>query len=373
MKLKLFLAALAVLIVFGVLAGVKAVQVKTMIEAGHAAGPPPEAVDVGPVRVDTWETARRSIGSVSAVEGVIVRTEVAGVVERIRFEAGQRVEPGAILVELEASIERANLAQARADADLAHRSLKRAKELFESGTVSEADHDQAVARVAETEARVASLEATLAKKTIRAAFAGYLGIKQISVGQYLQPGYAVVALQALDRVLVDFSLPQRDLAAVAPGLAVRAVDDAAPDRPLLGTLAAIDPQIDLDTRNFRLQATFDNPGQRLRPGMFVSVELVLGDSRRVVAVPSTAVLYAPYGSTVFVVNEGAGEGTPLTVEQRIVRLGQAKGDFVEITEGLTGGERVVTAGAFKLRSGQAIVVSDRGTRPPSLAPTPADS
>jgi membrane fusion protein (multidrug efflux system) len=303
--------------------------------------------------------------------GVIVRTEVAGVIARIRFVPGSRVAAGEILIELDRSIEEANLAQARADADLAARTLRRTRELFESGVVAEAALDAADAALAGIEARIASLEATLAKKTIRAPFTGTLGIKQVSVGEYLDPGDEVVSLQALDRVFVELSLPQRDLGRLAPGLAVRARVDAYPGETFVGRLSAINPQVDAASRTLRMQATFDNPDHRLRAGMFANVEVVLPEARTVQVVPKTAVLYASYGDTVFVV--GAGDGGSLAVTQQIVRLGETKGDFVEVAEGLAGGERVVTAGGFKLRNGQSVVLSDLGTREPSAAPNPRDS
>lgn len=375
MKLKVTVAVLAVLAIFGALAGIKALQIATMVRAGQKAGPPPTAVGVAPVRTETWESTLHSVGSVAAIEGTAVRTEVAGVVRKIAFEAGGRIAAGATLVELDRSVEEANLNQAKADADLARRTLTRARELFSSGTIAEADLDQAVSRMAEVEARGASLQATLDKKTIRAPFAGDLGVKRISVGQYLGPGDDVVSLQALDRVFVDFPLPQRDLARIERGLSVRAASDAHPTATFVGRVTAINPEIDPTTRNVWLQATFDNADRSLRSGMYVSVEVVLPQTRTVTVVPATAVLYAPYGDTVFVLNEAApGAGSDaLTVSQQIVRLGATRGDFVEVTAGLTGHERVVSAGAFKLRNGQSVVLSDLGTREPSEAPTPADS
>jgi membrane fusion protein (multidrug efflux system) len=305
----------------------------------------------------------------------VVRTEVAGVVSRLAFEPGQRVAAGTVLVELDRSIEEANLRQAEADAELARLSLMRARELAASGTISRADLDQALARGAETEARVASLAASLGKKTIRAPFAGQLGVKRISVGQYVQPGDELVALQALDRVLVDFWLPQRELQRLRPGLSVRLTSDADPGTTFEGRLSAVDPQVDPRTRNVRLQGTFDNPGRRLRAGMYVSVEVVLPQTRNVLVIPATAVLYAPFGDTVFVLADpppGAGPGT-WSVVQQVVRLGATRGDFVEVVEGLGGAERVVSAGAFKLRNGQPVTLSDVGTQQPSAAPTPADA
>jgi membrane fusion protein, multidrug efflux system len=370
MKLKVTFAVLAVLAIVGILAGIKVCQVRTLIHAGQAGGPPPVAVSAAPVQRVTWETTLRSVGSVAAVEGTVVRAEVAGVVRRIAFEAGAHVAAGTTLVELDSAIERANLGQAQADAVLARQNLSRARELAASKILPQADLDQNVSRMAEVESRMASLQASLDKKVIKAPFGGELGVKRISVGQYLQPGSEIVSLEALDRVFVDFFVPQRELGRVAKGLIVRAVSDAHPDAAFEGRLTAIDPQVDPATRNARLQATFDNPGHRLRSGMYVALEIVLPEKRTITVVPATAVLYAPYGDTVFVLNESA---KGLTVTQQVVRLGDTRGDFVEITEGLTGNERVVGSGAFKLRNGQAVVLSDVGTRPPSETPNPANS
>jgi membrane fusion protein, multidrug efflux system len=360
-----------VLLTIMVLAGIKASQFMAMGAAGEAAGPQPTTVAVGEVRADEWEVRMRSVGSVKAVEGITVRTEVAGLVEKIAFTPGRAVEARAVLVELDSSIERANLAQARAELDLAQRNLRRAEDLFATRSIPEADLDAARSQVAAVEARVASLEAQLAKKTIRAPFAGQLGIKQISVGQYLNPGEAVVLLQALDPVFVEFSLPQRELGRVREGLLVRARADAFPGDVFTGTLSAIAPEVDATSRNVRLQATFENPDRGLVSGLFVEVEVVMPERRAVKLIPSSSIVFAPYGDRVFVVSEG--ENGALTVSPTIVRLGEARGDFIEITEGLETGDRIVTAGAFKLREGAAIEVSDRGTVEPELEPTPANS
>jgi len=374
MKQKIILAVLTLLAVVGALAGIKALQIGALVRAAPP-GPPPETVGAAPVRSETWQSSLPAVGSIAAVEGTVVRSEVAGVVSRIAFVPGQHVAAGAVLVELDRSVEQANLRQAEADAELARLTLARSRELWASGTIARADLDQAVARGAEAEARVASLAASLDKKTIRAPFAGQLGVKQISIGQYVQPGDALVVLQALERVLVDFWLPQRELGQLRPGLTVRATSDADPGTAFEGRLSAIDPQVDPRTRNVRLQATFDNSERRLRAGMFVSVEVLLPETRTVLVIPATAVLYAPYGDTVFLLGDPAPGGAPgtWTVTQQIVRLGATRGDFVEVVDGLGGGERVISAGAFKLRNGQQVTLSDVGTLQPSAAPAPADA
>lgn len=367
----LSLALNLVLITLIALAGTKASQFMAMGAAGEAAGPQPTAVAVDEVREDEWEITLRSVGSVDSVEGVTVRAEVPGVVEAIAFAPGRAVEAGAVLVKLESSIERANLEQAYADLDLAERTLKRTQDLFGTRSVPEADLDAARSQLASAKGRVASLEATLAKKTIRAPFAGILGIKQISVGQYLNPGEAVVVLQSMDPVFVEFSMPQRELGKLEEGLAVRAQVDAYPDQVFEGTLTAVNPEVDPLTRNVRLQATFENPGKELRPGLYVDVQVVMPESRTVKMIPSSSIVFAPSGDSVFVVTDNE-DGQP-TVSPSIVRLGQTRGDYIEVIEGLEAGERIVTDGAFKLREGAVIQISDRGTVEPELDPTPANS
>ncbi|ANM30180.1 hypothetical protein ABI59_12250 [Acidobacteria bacterium Mor1] len=367
---RVLLALLVVAVAFVALAGTKVLQIGAMIEAGESFVPPPVAVGIAAAETEEWVETLGTVGSVAAVEGITVRNEIPGVVQRIAFQPGGRVSRGDLLVELDSLVEQANLKQAQADLALAERQIKRARELFATQTIPESDLDQAIASEAEARARVASLQATLLKKTIRAPFAGRLGIKQISTGQYLDPGDPIVELQAIDRVFVEFSLPQQALVDVEPGLPVRVQGDAF-DGELLGKITAINPQIDSASRNLRLQATFVNRDAVLRPGMYVNVDVILPRKREVVIVPTTSVMFAPFGNTVFIVEE-ADEGG-LVARQQIVRLGDTQGDFIEITEGLAGGERVVSAGAFKLRNGQAIVESDLGLIPPSKTPTPPDS
>lgn len=374
MKLRIFLAVLVVLVIIGALAGVRTLQVRAMIDAGANFVPPPVTVDVGTAETDTWERSLRSVGSVAPIDGVVVRAEVSGVIEEIAFTPGTRVAKGALLVRLDQTVEAANLRQAEADLALARRNNQRAQELFASQTVAESDLDSAAAAEAAADARMASLQATLAKKTIRAPFAGSLGIKRISLGQYVNPGDPLVDLQSLDPIYVEFSLPQREVPLLKPGLRVRATLDGVPE-PFLGRITAINPLVDEATRNLRLQATFSNSNGVLRVGMYVNVDVVLPETRTVVKVPATSILYAPFGNTVFTVTEQNGQdgSQQLIAQQQIVRLGDTEGDFVEIVEGLSAGQRIVSAGAFKLQNGQAIAVSELGTIPPSTAPTPPDS
>jgi membrane fusion protein (multidrug efflux system) len=263
------------------------------------------------------------------------------------------------------------LRAAEAAADWARVSLKRAQELFDSKTVSQAELDSADAAVKQAEAQADNIRALIARKFVRAPFAGRLGIREISLGQYLNRGSPVVSLQAFDPVFVEFALPQQNLSQLRDGLEVKVTLDAFPGETFSGKVTALNPQVDPSTRNLRIQGTVPNADGRLRPGMFAEVAVVLPEKRDVVVVPLTAVLNSTHGSSVFTVVPGdAGpDGKPTMVARHVsVRTGEARGDFVVITEGLKGGERVVTAGAFKLRDGAGVFESPVGSTTPSLEP-----
>lgn len=371
---KWILSIVVALVIIGAtvvfLGGTKFLQINAMIEAGKAGGMHPTAVSMGEVQRERWEIALSAVGSVSSVEGIMIRPEAPGVVKHIAFTPGAAVEEGTILVELDQSVEEANLEQAHADLDLAERTLRRANDLYATRSIPEADLDTARAQLAAAKGRLASLEATLAKKTIRAPFDGKLGIKTISLGQYLNPGDPIVALQSMDPMFIEFSLPQRELGRLAQGLEVRARIDAYPGVLFVGTLTAINPEIDPLTRNVRMQATFENPNGQLSPGMFAEIEVIMPEKREVAIVPASAIIYNPSGNRVYVVNQ---EGDSMTVRQTIVRLGETKGDFVEITAGLDGGEKIVVDGAFKLREGASVFPSEAGTVKPKLDPKPENT
>jgi membrane fusion protein (multidrug efflux system) len=249
--------------------------------------------------------------------------------------------------------------------------LKRAEELFATRTISQAELDAARASLEQEQAQVENLQAIVAKKTIRAPFAGRLGIRQVNLGQFLNKGEGVVSLQALDPVFVEFAVPQQNLPLIREGLEVRVTIDAFPERSFLGKLTAINPDIDRSSRSLRMQATLSNPEALLRPGMYANVEVVLPEKRSVLVIPSTAVLYATFGDSVFVVEDGEvlPDGSrPMVVRQQLIRTGETQGDFVVVTTGLKEGQRVVTAGAFKLRNGASVIESTVGVVEPSLNP-----
>ena len=374
--LLVLLGVVFILPVVGALAGIKFLQIRTLMAGSANQGPPPESVSLGEVRSENWETRIPAVGSVTAVQGVMVSAQSEGAVREITFEPGTAVEAGQVLVRLDTDVEQAQLRAAEAAAAWAGLSFKRAQELLESKTISQAELDSADAAVKQAEAQSDNIRAVIAKKTITAPFAGRLGIRLINVGQFLEKGQAVVSLQSLDPVFVEFSLPQQRLGVINEGLVVRATSDAFVGASFPGAITAINSDVDPATRNVRLQATLANANGQLRPGMFVSLDVVLPKAEPVLAIPATAVVYAPYGNSVFVAVDGeAGPDgqKPLIAEQRTVRLGLHRGDFVTVTEGLQAGDRIVTAGAFKLRQGAKIVPSDRGVTAPQLEPKPTDA
>ena len=376
MTKKIVLTLVLVLVLVGALAGIKGLQFKTMFEQGANFAPPPETVTTAEVKPDTWQSTLTAVGSVAAVQGVMIGAEMSGTVKNIAFESGATVRAGELLVELDSSVEQAQLRSALASADLARLNLERARELREKKMMSQADLDSAEAQAKQANAQIDNIRAVIAKKTIRAPFAGRTGIRQVNLGQFLDNGAAIVTLQSLDPVYVDFALPQQNLAQLGAGMAVRVTTDAFPGQSFEGKLTAINPEVDAVTRNVRLQATLANPAGKLRPGMYVNVAAVLPQMERVLMIPATAVLYAPYGDSVFVVEDKKDEKTGATgkvLNQRFVRLGKARGDFVVVTSGLEVDQTIVTTGVFKLRNGMSVVIDNKLAPGFQLAPKPANS
>lgn len=336
---------------------------------------PPEAITSAVAAAQEWEQTVHAVGTLRAHQGVTVASEGQGTVKRIAFESGARVAAGDILIELDADVERAQLAAAEARAELAVINATRARELRASRTIAQSELDAAEATHRQAIADVASLRATLEKKTVRAPFPGRTGIRQVNLGQFLDRGAPVVTLQALDPIHVDFSLPQQRIAEVRTGYAVRLTLDARPGVAFAGRVTAISPQIDASTRTFRVEATLANPDEQLSPGMFATVQIVAPTTKAVVAIPSTAIYYQPFGDSIFVVKEGKdAAGHPVKqVEQRFVRLGEARGDFVQLLTGAQPGEEIATSGLFKLSNGRAVLVDNSLAAPVSLTPRPGNS
>jgi membrane fusion protein (multidrug efflux system) len=371
-RMILMVSAMAVFV--AVLGFVKFRQFQAMAGQAAAFQPPPEAVTTVVAGQVEWPVTLTAIGTTAPVQGVTVSADLPGIVERIHFQSGRAVAKGQVLVELDTRQERAQLAAAEAERDLARLNFERLQNLVTDGAISRADYDQAAAEQKQTEARVGEIRAAIARKRIRAPFSGILGIRQVHLGQYLSAGDPVVPLQSLDPIYINFGVPQQDAGVLRVGRRVRVkVHDQA--AVVNGRVTAIDSIVDEETRNVKVQATLDNPSGRLRPGMFVEVEATAGENRPVVAVPASAISYAPYGDSVFVVAQlkDPNGKTYRGVRQQFVKLGPARGDLIALTSGVKPGEEIVTSGVFKLRNGAAVLVNNENRPADSPAPTPEDS
>ncbi|HNQ74809.1 MAG TPA: efflux RND transporter periplasmic adaptor subunit [Verrucomicrobiota bacterium] len=370
---KIFAALIVVTFVVGGLAGVKVLQIRTLIAFGKSYQPPAEVVSTAVVKADQWRETLSAIGSIAAVQGTHLAAEVPGTVAEIHFTSGAVVAAGTVLLRLDTSMEAAQLRALEAQVAWAQTNLARYRNLRSDQTVSPAEFDQAETDLKQKQANADALRATLDKKVIRAPFAGRLGIRQVNLGEYVDAGKPLVSLQSLAPVYADFSLPQQELARLATGLPVRVTTDTYPDQEFAGTLTAINPDLDVATRSVRLQATCANEKELLRPGMFARVQVLLPDTRQALVIPVTAVLSAPFGDSVYVVESATNHSGGLVVRQQFVRLGEAQGDFVTVLNGLQAGERVVTSGVFKLRHGMAVEESREPAPSLQSRPDPADS
>lgn len=337
---------------------------------------PPESVTSAKAEAQEWDRAVNAVGSLRADQGVTVSSEGQGTVKRIAFESGARVQAGDVLVELDSEVERAQLAAAQAKAALADVNIARARDLQERNVISKSEFDAVDAANKQSLADVKSLQAVLEKKTMRAPFTGRVGIRTVNLGQFLDRGNPIVTLQALDPIHVDFWLPQQRVSEIKPGYTVRLAIDARPGVVFEGKVAAISPEVDATSRTVRVEATLANPDEQLSPGMFVNVSVVAPEKSAVVAVPAMAIYYQPYGDTVFVAKETKDAKSGQTVkiaEQRFVKVGESKGDFVNILSGVKPGEEVVTTGAFKLSNGRKLFIDNSLAPKAELAPKPANT
>ncbi len=373
---KVVLTIIVLAAVVTALVTIKLDQFQAMGEAAQNMVIPPETVTAMTIAPQNWEQVIRATGTISAVQGVTIGAEVGGRVSEIAFQSGQMVEKGAVLVRLDTSSEEAQLDSDQAAAKLASTELARERKLAKRNLASEDAVDRAEAKVKQTEAQIGVTRALIAKKTIRAPFDGRLGLRLVDPGQILREGDAIVTLQTLDPVHVDFSVPQQQLLNLQPGMRVRAMADVMPEKAFEGHITAINPEVDRVTRNVRVRALVDNPDEHLRAGMFATVEVILPDRQPVLPIASSAVLYAPFGDSVFVIdtrgNEETGEQERI-LRQQFVRLGRAKGDFVDVIEGLKEGDQVVTSGAFKLRSDMRVIIDNTLAPNAELDPAPGDS
>jgi membrane fusion protein (multidrug efflux system) len=382
--MRYLIAISGLLLLLASVAGLKAAQISTLIGAGRQAqslGPPPEAVSTATAEEQTWENTITAVATLVAVKGVAVSNEAPGVVTRLHFESGASVRQGQLLVELDSDVERAQLASIRARQKLAALSLERSRRLVDAGAIAPAQLDADQSSFGSVSADAKSLQAQIGRKMVRAPFSGRLGIRAVNLGQYLAPGTPVTVLESAESLYVDFTLPQQYLGRITLGTLVRALD--AGEKPVAdGTITAIDPAVDAVTRTFKVRASIPNQDGRLRSGMFVSARAVLPDRAKVIAVPVTAVIHAAYGDSVFCVENRQGptgaalagpDGKPLRVaRQQFVKLGETRGDFVSVLDGLRPGQAVVTSGAFKLRNGSPVVVNQDVVLRPELAPRPAN-
>lgn len=370
--MRLVIPILVILALVGALVAVKASQIGLLIQTGEAAqkaGPPPETVSSAQARKDSWRTTLFAVGSVQAGRGVTISNDSSGLVTRIHFESGDEVKAGAPLVELETSVERAQLASTTARLELAKLTLERTRALVAENVATQAELDSAASTLKSLIAEAGALRAQVERKVVRAPFAGKLGIREVNKGQYLSPGSPITTLQSVEEEYVDFSLPQEYLDHARVGLPVKLSAHEA-GLELEGVVAAVDPSVSPTTRAFTLRASTKDPDQRLRPGMFLNVSLLLDQKRDVVIVPVTAVVYAPYGDSIFVIEAASKDKKGKIAKQQFVRVGDTRGDFVEVEKGLQGNETIVSAGAFKLRNGAPIKIDNSVGLEPKLTPKP---
>jgi membrane fusion protein (multidrug efflux system) len=349
---------------------VKFRQVKGAMAAQAGFQPPPEAVTTMVAREEVWPATINAIGSVAAIHGVTVSADLPGIVQKINFESGKPVSAGDILVQLDTREEQAQLTTAEAQQAFANMNYRRAEELVKAGVISHEEHDRVTADQRAADAKVAEIKATIARKTIRAPFSGILGIRQVNLGQYLSGGSPIVPLQALDPIYVNFSVPQQAIAKLKPGQTVRAAPDESGAAEFTGRVTAVDSVVDPATRNVQVQATFPNREHKLHPGMFVQTKLSLGSDQTAITLPASSISYAPYGDSVFIVQDMKGPKgeTYRGVRQQFVKLGPTRGDQVAVLSGIKPGEEVVTSGLFKLRNGAAVKANN--TVQPSNSATP---
>jgi membrane fusion protein, multidrug efflux system len=363
---KRMILMLAVAAVFVVTLGfVKFQQIQTAIAQGAAFQPPPEAVTTIVATQETWPATLDAIGTIAAVQGVTVSADLPGTVDRIGFDSGRPVRAGEVLVQLDTRQEQAQLAAVEAGRELARLNFERMQGLLNERVISQAEYERATAEQKQTEARVGEIRAAIDRKTIRAPFTGILGIRQVNLGQYLAGGDAIVSLQSLNPIYANFGVPQQDAGQVRIGRPVRitvgkgtGIDGEGVEYS--GRVTAVDSTVDEATRNIQVQATLANPDGTLRPGMFVQTALTIGAERPVVALPGSAISYAPYGDSVFVVTDlkDSNGQTFRGVRQQFIKLGGGRGDQVAVVAGVRPGDEVVTSGAFKLRNGAAVLVNN---------------
>ena len=367
---------LGLLGIFLVLAGIKALQIFTLVSSGKKMTPPPMTVTSAKVEQADWEPVLTAVGSVSPVQGATIGAELAGTVREVSFQNGAVVKKGDVLLKLDASAEQAQLRSAEAEIALAKSDLDRARDLSARTVISRAEYAAAQSKFMQKQAAVDNMRSMIDKKEIHAPFDGVAGIRTVNTGQMVKVGDPLVSLQTLDHVFVDFSMPQQQIGELTAGLPVKVTTDAVPGREFEGKLTAVNSAVDPVNRNVTLQATLDNADHALRAGMFARVKVFLPQKNPILYIPATAVAYAPYGNSVYIIEKQHDDKTKqdnLTIRQQFVRTGETRGDFVAVTEGLKQGDQVVSTGVFKLRNGLNVVVDNTLAPKPEMAPRPTDS
>jgi membrane fusion protein, multidrug efflux system len=357
---RMILMVVVMTIVIAGLGFVKFRQFQAMAGEFAAMQPPPDAVTTIIAAQEEWPATLNAIGTLAAVQGVTVTADLSGIVSRISFDSGKTVQKGDVLVQLDTRQEEAQRSGAESQLQLARLNFQRMQGLVEQDAVSRAEYDAAAAAFKQAEARLGEIRATIERKTIRAPFSGVLGIRQVNLGQYLTGGDPVVPLQALNPIYVNFGVPQQEAAEMHIGRGVRITVGELSGGEFTGRISALDSVVDQTTRNVQVQATLANAGGRLRPGMFVQTQVTLGADRHVVALPASAINYAPYGDSVFVVGDMKNPKgqTYRGVRQQVVKLGAARGDQIAVLSGINPGEEIVSSGVFKLRNGAPVQVNN---------------
>jgi membrane fusion protein, multidrug efflux system len=374
MNKRMFWMLVLTALVFGGIFGFKWFGNKMMNQFFDNMPAPPATISSAVASSVEWTDRLEAVGTVVAVNGAQVTTEAAGVVDSIRFESGQEVKAGTVLLTLDTHTDIAELKALSAQAELARNELARFERLYGLESISKAELDRRQSEYDQAAARAAAQQARIAQKTIRAPFSGELGIRQVNLGQFVAPGNPIVSLQSLDPVYVNFSLPEQNLARLREGLQVRLSVDAYPGETFEGRISAIEPEVDTATRNVRVQATVPNPQRKLRPGMFSRLSIDFANSRTVILVPRTAISFAPFGNSVYVVTEtGEGEQKSRVVKRRFVKTGEIRGDLVEVTEGLKAGEEIASSGLLKLQNDTRVTINNSVQPSAEEAPTPPNS
>lgn len=372
MKKAIFFSSIVLLLIAIVLGGIKYLQITALIEKGKSNSPPAVSISSSFVTPDLWENTLTSVGSLEASKGLVLTADLPGRIAEILFDAGSTVSSGDVLIRQDTSAEQAQLRSARANADQTRANLKRIQELYSKKVASKAELDEAKSSHDAALAQVDSISANMDKKVIKAPFQGRLGIRLVNLGQSINAGDPLVSLQATKKMLVNFSLPQQYLYQLKKQLPIRITTDAIPHSTFAGSISAIDPEIDDATRSIRVQAILDDSDQDLLPGMFVSVAVILPKHEEVLLIPITAVQFATYGDSVFVLETSEDDPKQRIARQQFVKIGKTRGDYVVVIKGLQQGDEVVAQGGFKLQNGASVTINNQVVPDYSLKPSVQD-